>query len=75
MIAVQRDAAEVFDHPRSMAGFEGAPVTLQHPDVPVQPYSEGFKPRQRKEPAFAGHRTSSSSLGCQVLVKNGSSGL
>ena len=32
-------------------------------------------PRQRKEPAFADHRTSSSSLGCQALVKNGSSGL
>ena len=29
-------------------------------------------PRQRKEPVFAGHRTSSSSLGCQALVKNGS---
>jgi hypothetical protein len=36
MVRVVRDAAEVFD-PNAMSSFEGAPVTLGHPDMPVDP--------------------------------------
>jgi hypothetical protein len=36
MVRVSRDAGEVFD-PQSMSSFEGAPVTMGHPDLMVDP--------------------------------------
>jgi hypothetical protein len=36
MVSVQRDAREVF-HPRAIASFEAAPITMLHPMGPVDP--------------------------------------